>query len=442
MPALADSLEYVENQTVPARQYGRVTSVVGLLVEASELDAAVGEMCRIHVNTRDGTRTVRAEVVGVKENATVLMPMEKTHGLQAGCLIRRSEKGMTVPTGPALLGRVIDAEGRPIDGNGPLGSTEPEPIHRDPPSPLDRPLIDTPLSTGVRAIDAFLKMGKGQRTGIFSGSGVGKSTLLGMIARRAEADVNVIALIGERGREVREFITDNLGAEGLRRSVIVAVTGDEAAMSRVKAASAAMAIAEQFRDQGRDVLLMMDSLTRVARAQREIGLAVGEPPTTRGYPPSVFALLPRLLERAGPAAAGTITGIFTVLVEGDDMNEPISDAARGILDGHIVLSRDLAEAGHYPAIDVLQSVSRVMPRVADHDEVEAAQEARRLLAAYDEVEDLINVGAYEEGSDPETDRAVAAHPSLTDFLQQPVHAPPSETDASTQLQEVLDDLPA
>jgi len=441
MPSLASSLDVIENRSVAARHYGRVTSVVGLLVEASDLDAAVGEMCRIHVNEGDEIRKVRAEVVGVKENATVLMPMEKTHGLQAGCLIRPAEKGMTVPTGAGLLGRVIDAEGRPIDGKGPLGPTEPEAIHRDPPSPLDRPLIDTPLSTGVRAIDAFLKMGKGQRTGIFAGSGVGKSTLLGMIARRAEADVNVIALIGERGREVREFITDNLGEAGLRRSVIVAVTGDEAAMSRVKAASTAMAIAERFRDEGKDVLLMMDSLTRVARAQREIGLAVGEPPTTRGYPPSVFALLPRLLERAGPSEAGTITGIFTVLVEGDDMNEPISDAARAILDGHIVLSRELAEAGHYPAIDVLQSVSRVMPRVADHEEVEAAQAARQLLAAYDEVEDLINVGAYEEGSDPETDRAIEAHPALTDFLQQSTHAPPSDTEASTQLQAVLDELP-
>jgi flagellum-specific ATP synthase len=284
-------------------------------------------------------------------------------------------------------------------------------------------------------------MGKGQRTGIFSGSGVGKSTLLGMIARRAEADVNVIALIGERGREVREFITDNLGEEGLQRTALLTVTGDEAAMSRVKGASAAMAVAEHFRDQGKDVLFMMDSLTRVARAQREIGLAVGEPPTTRGYPPSVFALLPRLLERAGPSEAGTITGIFTVLVEGDDMNEPISDAARGILDGHIVLSRDLAESGHYPAIDVLQSVSRVMPRVADEEAQEAAREARQLLSAYDEVEDLINVGAYEPGSDPETDRAVDAHPALTDFLQQDVHAPPPDTNASTQLQNVLSQVP-
>jgi flagellum-specific ATP synthase len=262
-----------------------------------------------------------------------------------------------------------------------------------------------------------------------------------MIARRAEADVNVIALIGERGREVREFITDNLGEEGLQRTVLLTVTGDEAAMSRVKGASAAMAIAEHFRDQGKDVLFMMDSLTRVARAQREIGLAVGEPPTTRGYPPSVFALLPRLLERAGPAAAGTITGIFTVLVEGDDMDEPISDAARAILDGHIVLSRDLAEAGHYPAIDVLQSVSRVMPRVADEQDQETARRARQLLADYEEVEDLIKVGAYEPGSDPETDRAVEANPALTDFLQQDAHAPASDRGASKELRDLLSTVP-
>lgn len=441
MPSLAASLDRMrDRRSVPPRHYGRVTSVVGLLVEANELDAAVGEMCHIHTGSGDRARTVRAEVVGVRESATVLMPMEETHGLQAGCLVRRADAGMSVPSGSELLGRVIDGSGRPIDGRGPLGATDQEPIHRDAPSPLERPLIDTELSTGIRAIDAFLTMGKGQRTGIFAGSGVGKSTLLGMIARRAEADVNVIALIGERGREVREFITDNLGEEGLRKSAIVAVTGDEAAMSRVKAASAAMALAEHFRDAGKDVLLMMDSLTRVAMAQREVGLAIGEPPTTRGYPPSVFALLPRLLERAGPSKAGTITGIFTVLVDGDDMNEPIADAARGILDGHIVLSRKLAQAGHYPAIDVLQSVSRVMPRVVSREAEDAAREARQLLAAYDEVEDLINIGAYEAGNDPTTDRAVAAHSALTDFLQQRVHAPLPDVDASTQLQNVLDDV--
>ena len=436
MSSLADSLDQVQDRPVPPRRYGRISSVVGLLVEANGLDAAVGEMCHIRVGGAPEERRLRAEVVGVRENATVLMPMEETHGLQAGCLVRRADGGMTVPSGPALLGRVINASGRPIDGKGPLKATHRQPIHSDPPSPLERPLIDTALPTGVRAIDAFLKMGKGQRTGIFAGSGVGKSTLMGMIARRTQADVNVIALIGERGREVREFITDSLGEEGLRRSAIIAVTGDEAAMSRVKGASAALAVAEHFRDQGKDVLLMMDSLTRVAMAQREVGLAIGEPPTTRGYPPSVFALLPRLLERAGPASTGTITGIFTVLVDGDDMNEPISDAARGILDGHIVLSRKLAQAGHYPAIDVLHSISRVMPRVASPEAQEAAREARQLMAAYQEVEDLINIGAYEAGNDASTDRAVAAEPAITEFLQQHMESDVG-ADASVQLQEVL-----
>jgi flagellum-specific ATP synthase len=301
---------------------------------------------------------------------------------------------------------------------------------------MQRQLIAEPLATGVRAIDAFTTLGKGQRVGIFAGSGVGKSTLLGMVARRTEADVNVIALIGERGREVREFVHDTLGEEGLARSVVVAATGDQAAMTRVKAAAAALAIAEHFRDEGKDVLLMMDSVTRVAMAQREIGLAVGEPPTTRGYTPSVFALLPRLLERAGPGAAGTITGIFTVLVDGDDMNEPVGDAVRGILDGHIVLSRKLAHAGHFPAIDVLQSVSRVMNRVVPPEAQAASDEGRGLLAAYHEIEDLLRVGAYERGQDLRADRALDANPALTGFLRQSVAEPP-DPDPTATLQRVL-----
>ena len=401
--------------------YGKVQAVVGLLIEASGLDAAVGELCYIH--ERVGGRRLKAEVVGVRSGTTVLMPLEETHGLRAGCLIECSRLPLTVRVGQALLGRVIDANGRPLDGKGPLTLMAEQPVHREPPSPLERQTIHEPLATGVRAIDAFLTIGKGQRIGIFAGSGVGKSTLLGMIAREAKADVNVIALIGERGREVREFIDDNLGEEDLARSVVIAVTGDQAAMSRVKGASVALAVAEHFRDAGKDVLLMMDSVTRVAMAQREIGLAVGEPPTTRGYTPSVFALLPRLLERAGPGATGTITGIFTVLVDGDDMNEPIGDAARGILDGHIVLSRKLAHANHFPAIDVPGSVSRVMNRVASAEALAAADEARRLLGAHRKVEDLLRIGAYERGQDPETDRALAAHGALTEFLQQGVHEP-------------------
>lgn len=436
MNALAERLDHIRSQPLSPLRFGKVQSVVGLLVEARGLNAAVGELCYIYEQDAPGSRRVKAEVVGVREGTTVLMPLEKTVGLRAGCLVQRAALPLTVEVGPALLGRVVDANVNPLDNKGPLSPNNKQPVHRDPPSPMDRQMIDTPLPTGIRSIDSMLTLGKGQRIGIFAGSGVGKSTLLGMIARNAQADVNVVALIGERGREVREFITDSLGPEGLRRSIVIAATGDQAAMSRVKAASVALAVSEYFRDLGKDVLLMMDSITRVAMAQREIGLAIGEPPTTRGYTPSVFALLPRLLERAGPAARGTITGIFTVLVEGDDMNEPVSDAARGILDGHIVLSRDLAHANHFPAIDVLQSVSRLMPRVASEDAQEAAEEARSLLAAYDQVEDLVNVGAYESGSNPETDRAIKAHPHLVDFLQQGIHetldAPPTE-----RLQEIL-----
>jgi len=436
MNALADRLDHIRSQPLSPLKFGKVQSVVGLLVEARGLNAAVGELCYIYEQDTPESRRLKAEVVGVRDGTTVLMPLEKTVGLRAGCLVQRAALPLTVEVGEALLGRVIDASANPLDDNGPLTLSDKQPVHCDPPSPMDRQMIDTPLPTGIRSIDAMLTLGKGQRIGIFAGSGVGKSTLLGMIARNAQADVNVVALIGERGREVREFITDSLGPEGLRRSIVIAATGDQAAMSRVKAASVALAISEHFRDLGKDVLLMMDSITRVAMAQREIGLAIGEPPTTRGYTPSVFALLPRLLERAGPAAKGTITGIFTVLVEGDDMNEPVSDAARGILDGHIVLSRDLAHANHFPAIDVLQSVSRLMPRVASERAQDAAEEARNLLAAYDQVEDLVSVGAYESGTNPETDRAIKAHPQLVDFLQQGVHESIDQA-PSEHLQKIL-----
>jgi flagellum-specific ATP synthase len=420
---LEHCLDQIQGTRLKPLQFGRVQSVVGLLVEASNLHAAVGELCYIYEDVQPGRRRIKAEVVGVRGSTCVLMPLEETVGLRSGCLVQRSALPLTVRVGEALLGRVIDANGRPLDMGGPLVLPEEQPVHREPPSPLERRMIDTALPTGVRALDALLTLGKGQRVGIFAGSGVGKSTLLGMIARRARADVNVIALIGERGREVQEFITDNLGEEGLRRSVVVAVTGDQAAMSRVKGASVAVAIAEYFRDTGKDVLLMMDSVTRVAMAQREIGLAVGEPPTTRGYTPSVFALLPRLLERAGSSSTGSITGIFTVLVDGDDMNEPVGDAVRGILDGHIVLSRKLAHANHFPAIDVLQSVSRVMPRVTTTEQRAVADEARSLLAAYREAEDLIRIGAYQKGSSPATDRAIGAYPGITGFLKQSVHGP-------------------
>ena len=435
MSILSRSLSSVDLVDAGPRKFGRVSSVVGLLVEATGLDAAVGELCYIY-DASEEQRAIKAEVVGIKSQASVLMPLERTVGLSAGCLVGRSDLPLKIAAGPELLGRVIDANGTPLDDKGPIDTKHRQSVHQDPPSPMKRDLIEEALPTGVRAIDAFLSVGRGQRTGIFAGSGVGKSTLLGMIAREAQADVNVIALIGERGREVREFIHDNLTPESLQRTVIIAVTGDEAAMSRVKGAEVALAVAEYFRDQDLDVLLMMDSLTRVAMAQREIGLAVGEPPTTRGYTPSVFSLLPRLLERAGPAETGSITGLFTVLVDGDDFNEPISDAARGLLDGHIVLSRKIAEEGHFPAIDVPASVSRIMPRVTSEEDLEAAREATKLLAAYREVEDLINVGAYEEGSDPEVDRAVRLRPDLEAFLQQKVGEVPAQP-PSERLKEIL-----
>ncbi|MEM1042272.1 MAG: FliI/YscN family ATPase [Bacteroidota bacterium] len=441
MTALAHALQQARALPRGPVAYGKVRSIVGLLVEATGLSAAVGELCYVYEGTRPSGRRIKAEVVGVRAGAAVLMPLEETHGLRAGSLVQRSHLPLSVRVGSGLLGRVIDANGRPIDGAGPLVLADERPVQAPPPPAMERQLVDTPLLTGVRAVDAFTALGRGQRIGIFAGSGVGKSTLLGMMARQTEADVNVIALIGERSREVREFVHDTLGEEGLQRSVVIAATGDQAAMTRVKAATAALAIAEHFRDEGRDVLLMMDSVTRVAMAQREIGLAVGEPPTTRGYTPSVFALLPRLLERAGPGAVGTITGLFTVLVDGDDMDEPVGDAARGILDGHVVLARKLAHAGHFPAIDVLQSVSRVMERVTSPEARAAAAEARSLLTAHREIEDLVRVGAYERGQDPQADRALDAHGALTAFLRQRTDEP-SDPDPAATLRRVLSDVPA
>lgn len=416
MSVLDHCLREVRSAPAEPARFGKVQSAAGLVIEASGLEAAIGDLCVI--GTPGDGASVEAEVVGVRGSAALLMPLGEPTGLRAGSLVERAARPHTVPVGDALLGRVVDATGRPIDGRGPLALAEERPVRAEPPSPLDRQLIDAPLATGVRAIDGLLTFAKGQRIGIFAGSGVGKSTLLGTIAARSEADVNVIALIGERGREVREFVQDTLGDEVLRRSVVVAVTGDQAALARVKGALVATAIAEHFRDEGKDVLLMMDSVTRVAQAQREIGLAAGEPPTTKGYTPSVFALLPRLLERAGPGAVGTITGLFTVLVDGGDMDEPVADAVRGILDGHVVLSRDLADAGHFPAIDVPASVSRTMNRVTDAPQQDAARQVRALLAAYREVEPLVRVGAFEPGQDALADRAVALQPAITDYLRQ------------------------
>ncbi|MEW5917834.1 MAG: FliI/YscN family ATPase [Gemmatimonadota bacterium] len=395
---------------------GRVTRVVGLVIEAAGLDVGVGELCRISSTT--GEHTILAEVVGFHERGVLLMPLGELSGLHPGSCVQPLGRSFGVDVSPDLLGRVLNGLGHPIDGHGKLQVRERRPLSGEPPHPLSRQTISQPLETSIRAIDGMLTIGRGQRVGIFSGSGVGKSTLLGMIARQAKADVNVIALLGERGREVREFIDHALGPEGLARSVVVVATGDQAALVRSRGALVATSIAEYFRDQGLDVLLMVDSITRVATAWREIGLAVGEPPTTKGYPPSVFAALPRLLERAGNSSSGSITGVYTVLVDGDDFNEPVADASRSILDGHIVLTRRLAAAGHFPAIDILESKSRVRDAVIDDAQREAVRSVLRLEAAYREKEDLVLVGAYQRGSDAVVDASLRLRDPLLGYLQQ------------------------
>ena len=396
------------------RPAGSVVRVVGTTVEAAGLNVRVGSICWIELEA-DGL--VSAEVVGFKDGRITLVPFGDLSGVRPGSRVRLRERQFQVPVGPHVLGRILDGFGRPIDGHGPLRA-ERRDIGGQAPNPLTRAKILTPLTTGVRAIDGLLTTGKGQRLGIFAGSGVGKSTLLGMIARHASADVNVIALIGERGREVQEFIDDQLGPEGLARSVVVVATSDQPALLRLKAAEVAIAIAESFRDDGHDVLVMMDSVTRLAMAQREIGLGAGEPPALRGYPPSVFSYLPRLLERAGNTDKGTITGFFTVLVEGDDMSEPVADTVRSILDGHIVLTRALAERNHYPAIDVLASVSRVMPTIVEGARLQLAGALRASLAEYEGAKDLIEVGAYAPGSSPAIDRAIRLRPGIERYLCQ------------------------
>lgn len=396
--------------------YGRVNRVVGLVLEATGLDVGLGALCRVTSHSRD--HSVLAEVVGFHERGVLLMPLGEMDGLHPGSIVQPLGRTFGVDVGPALLGRVLNGLGHPIDGKGKLDVVDRVPLSAEPPNPLERQTIDAPMETGVRTIDGLLTIGKGQRVGIFAGSGVGKSTMLGMIARQAKADVNVIALLGERGREVRDFLDNALGEEGLARSVVIVATGDQAALVRARGALVATAIAEYFRDQGKQVLLMVDSVTRVAMAWREIGLATGEPPTTKGYPPSVFAALPRLLERAGNGAHGGITGIYTVLVDGDDFNEPVADAARSILDGHIVLTRKLAAQNHYPSIDVLESKSRVKDHIIDNAQRMAGNSLLRLEAAYREKEDLIMVGAYQRGSDAYVDAAILYRERVLQFLQQ------------------------
>jgi flagellum-specific ATP synthase len=412
------------------RRHGRVSELIGLIVEATGLEAEVGEVC--HISTGRRREPVPAEVVGFRGGRTLLMPLGDMHGIAPGRTVTATGDAMKVRVGDDLLGRVVDGLGRPIDGmpdasNAPLRSTV-----GSPPDPLSRPRITDRVTLGVRAIDGLIPCGRGQRLGIFAGSGVGKSSLLGMIARSSSADVNVIALVGERGREVREFVERDLGP-ALERSVVIVATSDQPALVRIKAAFAATAVAEHFRDQGADVMFMMDSVTRVAMAQREVGLAVGEPPATRGYTPSVFALLPQLLERSGTSPNGAITALYTVLVDGDDMNEPIADAARSILDGHVVLSRHLAHAGHYPAIDVLQSVSRLTSEIAPREIQDAGMNLRRLMAAHKEKEDLIAIGAYQQGADPIVDEALAKDGAIKAYLRQRVDEPSTIAEADQGL---------
>jgi len=405
----SDFIEYI----------GKVSRVVGLTIESDGPEVNIGELCQIY-STKE-KRNINAEVVGFKDSKVLLMPFGEMSGIGPGSKVVSSGEYLKVGVGKNLLGRIVDGIGSPIDGKGYLEPEDYYPVNNTPPNPLMRKRIKDPLPLGVKAIDGLLTVGKGQRIGIFAGSGVGKSTLIGMIARNTKADINVIALIGERGREVREFIEKDLQEEGLSRSVVVVATSDQPALIRLKGALVATAIAEYFRDQGMDVLFMMDSLTRFSMAQREIGLSIGEPPVSRGYPPSVFGIMPKLLERAGNSDKGSVTGLYTVLVDGDDLNEPITDTARGILDGHIVLSRSLANRNQYPAIDVLASVSRVMPDVVTREHLKTAGEIKKALAIYRDAEDLINIGAYVKGSSEKIDYAIDVIDNIISFIEQGTH---------------------
>ena len=418
--SLQDRFSSIEQSIGGTRTHdkiGTVRKVTGLIIEPEGPEVCIGQVCSIS-SDRHGDST-EAQVVGFSENKVLLMPLESVHLIHPGCNVISKKNSNSVPFGDALLGRVIDGMGRPIDGKGPLRAPYREGFYSEPPNPLQRKLISESFSTGIKSIDTFIPMGQGQRIGIFSGSGVGKSVLLGMIGRGSEAEVNVISLVGERGRELREFIENDLGAEGMAKSVIVVSTSDQPAPMRIRAATLATALSEGFRDAGKKVLLLMDSLTRFAMAQREIGLAAGEPPASRGYVPSVFSVLPKLLERTGSLESGSITAIYTVLVEGDDMNEPVADAVRGFLDGHIVLDRDLANANHFPAVDVLRSVSRLDRTVCSSEEMNLISKSRDLLSVYKQNEDLINVGAYVKNSNAKIDEAISKYDSISSFLKQP-----------------------
>ncbi|HEY2767749.1 MAG TPA: FliI/YscN family ATPase [Solirubrobacteraceae bacterium] len=422
-----------------ARSHGRVSNLIGLIIEATGLQAEVGEVCLVNGTSRAAPDAVPAEVVGFREGRTLLMPLGELHGIGPGTKVLGTGTPFRVPVGSALLGRVIDGLGSPLDGRPPAARSGARSTMASPPAALERPRINERVALGVRALDGLVPCGRGQRLGIFAGSGVGKSSLLGMIARSTSASVNVIALVGERGREVREFIERDLG-DALERSVVVVATSDQPALVRIKAAFTATTIAEHFRDQGHDVMLMMDSVTRFAMAQREVGLAIGEPPATRGYTPSVFALLPRLLERAGTSPAGSITALYTVLVDGDDMNEPIADAVRSILDGHVVLTRSLAHAGHYPAVDVLQSVSRLVGEIVSPEVAAAGQKLRGALAALHDKQDLISIGAYNSGADPLLDAALEHRLRIDGFLRQSVQESSDPQSTDRQLLELAASL--
>jgi flagellum-specific ATP synthase len=419
------------------KRYGKVKKVIGLMIESRGPESSIGDLCYIYTGTAKKTK-IPAEVVGFRDEYVLLMPFEQLTEISPGSIVEATDDSLKIKVGSGLIGKVVNAFGQPLDQSILPKGLSPISAEQNPPNPMKRPPIYEPMEVGVRVIDSLLSVGKGQRVGIFAGSGVGKSTLMGMIARNTKADLNVIALVGERGREVREFIEKDLGEEGLRRSIVVVATSDQPALMRMKASYTATAIAEYFRDKGLDVMFMMDSVTRVAMAQREIGLAVGEPPTTKGYTPSVFAILPKLLERTGTNEKGTITAFYTVLVDGDDMNEPIADTVRGILDGHIVLDRNLANKGQFPAVNVLKSISRVMSQIVSEPQKKNASKLRDLLATYINSEDLINIGAYKRGSSREIDDAIRFYPKIIAFLKQDVHDKISFEESAASLELLIE----
>lgn len=435
--SLFKKYENALKRSVPIKTLGKVTDIVGISIESNGPFASVGDVCVIGDEEQNQNDMVKAEVVGFKNNKTLIMPLGEVRGISPGMQVLNLRQPLAVPVGEELLGRMITGDGTPIDGKGPVRTEMTYPVEQAAPDAYTRKRISEPISTGIRAIDGTLTVGKGQRIGIFSGTGVGKSTLLGMVARNTNADVNVIALIGERGREVRDFLERDLGEEGLKRSVLVVVTSNEPPMLRIRGAYVATAIAEYFRDQGKDVMFMMDSVTRFAMAQREIGIAVGEAPVNKGYPSSVFSKLPLLLERTGTNDKGSITAFYTVLVEGDDVNEPISDAVRGILDGHIVLSRNLANKNHYPAIDVTASVSRLMTEICKPEHINLANRLKETLSVYQEAEDLINIGAYVRGSNPKIDAAVSKISLVENLLKQGIFEKSSFEETLNELSSIF-----